>query len=68
MLDIVDRIIVIEGGKVVADGPKKDIINSLTKSAKWEKKHKKIVSLITTLMFYRRKILVLFQVKVGQFY
>ena len=34
MLDIVDRIIVIEGGKVVADGPKKDIINSLTKSAK----------------------------------
>jgi hypothetical protein len=27
-------IIVIEGGKVVADGPKKDIINSLTKSAK----------------------------------
>ena len=34
MLDIVDRIIVVEGGKVVADGPKKDIINSLTKSAK----------------------------------
>ena len=34
MLDIVNRIIVIEGGKVVADGPKKDIINSLTKSAK----------------------------------
>ena len=33
MLDIVDRIIVVEGGKVVADGPKKDIINSLTKSA-----------------------------------
>jgi len=33
MLDIVDRIIVIEGGKVVADGPKKEIINSLTKSA-----------------------------------
>ena len=33
MLDIVDRIIVVEGGRVVADGPKKDIINSLTKSA-----------------------------------
>ncbi len=33
MLDIVDRIIVVEGGRIIADGPKKDIINSLTKSA-----------------------------------
>ena len=32
MLDIVDRIIIIEGGKVVADGPKKEILNSLTNS------------------------------------
>ncbi|WP_084650651.1 type I secretion system permease/ATPase [Desulfovibrio litoralis] len=30
MLDIVDRLIIIDGGKVVADGPKKTVLNSLT--------------------------------------
>jgi len=32
LLDIVDRIIIIEGGEVVADGPKKEVLNSLTNS------------------------------------
>jgi len=32
MLDLVDRIIVIEGGKIVADGPKKEIMSSVTRS------------------------------------
>ncbi len=31
MLDLVDRVIIIEGGRVVADGPKKEIMSSIRK-------------------------------------
>jgi ATP-binding cassette subfamily C protein LapB len=32
MLEIVDRLIVVEQGRIVADGPKEDVIRALQKS------------------------------------